>query len=102
MFFIVCYSCFFCLLQLDVSQFLVKFHQLQGIEPEVGVADVYVMSVFVCDDFYLFHCYTSFPNNSICGWMMFMRFFFAAHRRRLVFFVPAFFSMFLMMQVKAS
>lgn len=42
MFFIVCYSCFFCLLQLDVSQFLVKFHKLQGIEPKVGVANVYV------------------------------------------------------------
>lgn len=55
MFFIVCYSCFFCLLQLDVSQFLVKFHQLQGIEPEVGVANVYVIAVAVCDDFYLLH-----------------------------------------------
>ena len=55
MFFIVCYSCFFCLLQLDVSQFLVQFHQLQGIEPEVGIANVYVIAVFVCDDFYLLH-----------------------------------------------
>ena len=55
MFFIVCYSCFFCLLQLDVSQFLVQFHQLQGIEPEVGVANVYVMAVTVRDDFYLLH-----------------------------------------------
>lgn len=55
MFFIVCYSCFFCLLQLDVSQFLVKFHQLQGIEPEVGVANVYVVAVFIRYDFYLLH-----------------------------------------------
>ena len=55
MFFIVCYSCFFCLLQLDVSQFLIKFHQLQGVEPEVGVANVYVVAVAVRDDFYLLH-----------------------------------------------
>ena len=55
MFFIVCYSCFFCLLQLDVSQFLVQFHQLQGIEPEVGAANVYVMAVAVRDDFYFLH-----------------------------------------------
>ena len=55
MFFIVCYSCFFCLLQLDVSQFLIKFHQLQGVKPEVGVANVYVVAVAVRDDFYLLH-----------------------------------------------
>lgn len=55
MFFIVCYSCFFCLLQLDVSQFLLKFHQLQGVEPEVGVANVHVVAVAVRDDFYLLH-----------------------------------------------
>lgn len=57
MFFIVCYSCFFCLLQLDVSQFLIQFHQLHGIEPEVGVANVHVMAVAVRDDFYLFHIF---------------------------------------------
>ena len=55
MFFIVCYSCFFCLLQLDVSQFPVKFNQLKGIEPEVGVANEYVIAVAVCNDFYLLH-----------------------------------------------
>ena len=55
MFFIVCYSCFFCLLQFDVSKFLVQFHQLHGIEPEVGVANVYVIAVAVCDDFNLLH-----------------------------------------------
>ena len=31
------------------------FHQLQGIEPEVGAANVYVMAVAVRDDFYLLH-----------------------------------------------
>lgn len=60
MFFIVCYSCFFCLLQLDVSQFLVKLHQLQGIEPEVGVANVYVVAVVVRYDFNLFYFFLLF------------------------------------------
>ena len=55
MFFIVCYSCFFCLLQLDVSQFLVKFHRFLGIEPEIGVANVYVIAVVIRNDFYLLH-----------------------------------------------
>ncbi len=55
MFFIVCYSFFFCLLQLHSSEFKIKFQQFLGIEPEIGVANVYVMSVFVRDDFYLFH-----------------------------------------------
>lgn len=55
MFFIVCYSCFFCLLKLGASQFLVQFNQLHGIESEVGVANVYVMAVAVRDDFYLLH-----------------------------------------------
>lgn len=59
MFFIVCYSCFFCLLQLDVSQFLVKFNQLHGVEPEVGVANVHVVAVAVRDDFYLLHISTT-------------------------------------------
>ena len=55
MFFIVCYYCFFCLLQLGASQFLVQFHQLHGIKPEVGVANVNVVAVAVRDDFYLLH-----------------------------------------------
>lgn len=38
-----------------MSEFKIKFHQFLGIEPEVGVANVYVMSVAVCDDFYLLH-----------------------------------------------
>lgn len=38
-----------------MSQFFVQFHQLQGIEPEVGVANEYVMMMIVIDDFYLFH-----------------------------------------------
>lgn len=45
---------FYCL-QLHSSEFLIKFHQLQGIKPEVDVADIYVMAVFVRYDFYLFH-----------------------------------------------
>ena len=60
MFFIVYYSCFFCLLQLDVSQFLVQFHQLQGIDPEVGVANVYVIAVVIRNDFYLLHFLPAF------------------------------------------
>lgn len=55
MFFIVCYSCFFCLLYLHVSEFLVKFHKLKGIEPEVDVANVYVMAMVVRYDFNLLH-----------------------------------------------
>lgn len=101
MFFIVCYSCFFCLLQLGASQFLVQFHKFLSIEPKIGVADVYVMSVFVCYDFYLFHIFR-YLKSSCCGRMMSARFFFAAQRRRLVFLVPAFFSRSLMMQVMAS
>lgn len=103
MFFIVCYSCFFCLLRFNVSQFLIKFHQLQSVEPEVGVANVYVVAVVVRYDFYLFHCYTSFPNNSICGWMMFMRSFLAIHARTLVSLVCCFlFSICRMMKLRAS
>lgn len=44
---------FYCL-QLHSSEFKIKFQQFLSIEPEVGVANVYVMSVFVRDDFYLF------------------------------------------------
>lgn len=55
MFFYCLLLLFFCLLQLDVSQFLVKFNQLQGVEPEVGVANVHVVAVAVRDDFYLLH-----------------------------------------------
>lgn len=103
MFFIVCYSCFFCLLYLHVSEFLVKFHQLQGVEPEVDVANVYVVAMFICDDFYLFHFSTSFPNSSICGWMMFMRSFLAIHARTLVSLVCCFlFSICRMMKLRAS
>lgn len=60
MFFYCLLLCFFCLLQLDVSQFLVQFHQLLGIEPEVGVANVYVIAVAVRDDFYLLHFLSAF------------------------------------------
>ena len=60
MFFIVCYSCFFYLLRLDVSQFQVQFNQLPVVEPEVCVANVNVVAVFVCDDFYLLHISTTF------------------------------------------
>ena len=45
----------FFLLQLGASQFLVQFNKLHGIEPEVGVANVYVVAVAVRDDFYLLH-----------------------------------------------
>lgn len=40
-----------------MSEFKIKFQQFLSIEPEIGVADVYVMSVFVRDDFYLFHIF---------------------------------------------
>ena len=71
MFFIVCYSCFFCLLQLDVSQFLVKFHQLLGIEPEVGVANVHVVAVFIRYDFYLLHILFFLPSPFYRrGWLL--------------------------------
>lgn len=38
-----------------MSEFLVKFYNFLGVEPEVGVANVYVVAMFVRDDFYLFH-----------------------------------------------
>ena len=47
---------FYCL-QLHVSEFKIKFQQFLSIEPEVGVANVYVMSVLVRDDFYLYHVF---------------------------------------------
>jgi hypothetical protein len=43
-----------------VSQFLIQFHQLQGIEPEVGVANEYVIAVVIRNDFYLFHFLSAF------------------------------------------
>lgn len=38
-----------------MSEFLVQFYKFLGVEPEVGVANVDVVTVFVRDDFYLFH-----------------------------------------------
>ena len=69
--FIVFYSHFhnlnvFYCLQLHSSEFLVQFHQFLSVEPEVGVANVYVMSVFVRDDFYLFHIFR-YLKSSCCG-----------------------------------
>lgn len=50
---------FYCL-QLHVSEFKIKFQQFLSIEPEIGVVNVYVMSVFICDDFNLFHFFLLF------------------------------------------
>lgn len=46
---------FFYCLQLNVSEFKIKFQQFLSIEPEVGVTNEYVMMMIVIDDFYLFH-----------------------------------------------
>ena len=46
---------FFYCLQLNVSEFKIKFQQFLSIEPEIGVANEYVMMMIVIDDFYLFH-----------------------------------------------
>lgn len=43
-----------------MSEFEIKFQQFLRIEPEIGVANVYVMSVFICDDFNLFHFFLLF------------------------------------------
>ena len=43
-----------------MSEFKIKFQQFLSIEPEIGVVNVYVMSVFVRDDFYLFHFLSAF------------------------------------------
>ena len=43
-----------------MSEFKIKFQQFLSIEPEIGVANVYVMSVFVCDDFYILHFLSAF------------------------------------------
>ena len=40
-----------------MSEFKIKFQQFLSIEPEIGVANVYVVAMFVRDDFYLFHIF---------------------------------------------
>jgi hypothetical protein len=43
-----------------VSEFKIKFQQFLSIEPEIDVANVYVMSVFIRDDFNLLHFLSAF------------------------------------------
>ena len=56
LFAILCFilNVFYCL-QLNVSEFKIKFQQFLSIEPEIGVANEYVMMMIVIDDFYLLH-----------------------------------------------
>lgn len=70
------------------------------VESAITPAVAATMSIKKCD--LLSNHISCYLKSSCCGWMMSARFFLAAQRRRLVFFVPALFSRSLMMQVKAS